>query len=326
MELLYWLAGLRTAAGNAFFMAVTCLGDEAGALLLLLVIFWCMNKKAGYYMIYSTVFSLLGNQLLKSLFAIPRPWIRDPGFTPVEAAKATAGGYSFPSGHTATVTAVYGSMARYFGGKGFRAVCVLFIILVAFSRMYLGVHTPADVGVSLAVSTALVFLLYPLAGKVDAGSTAPEEQRKQEDRRFLILQAVFLLCVAGVFLYLNGKGIPEDPSLTEKELVHGAGTAVKNAWQILGMGLGITVSHWFDRYQKPFETEAVWWAQILKVVLGIMLVLLVKECLKAPLNTLCQGHSCAVAIRYFLVVLTAGVLWPLSFRFFGGLGRKSEIQ
>jgi undecaprenyl-diphosphatase len=314
MELLYWLSGFRTEAGNAFFMAVTYLGDEVAALALMLAVFWCIDKKMGYYMIYGTVFGLLCNQLLKSLFAIPRPWIRDPGFQAVAEAKATAGGYSFPSGHTATATAVYGSMARYSREKVFRGICLGLIALVGFSRMYLGVHTPADVGVSLLVGTILIFVLYPVV------------MRSGEAGVFWRLQAVFLVCVLGLFVFLTAKGIPEDPSLTEEELIHGAVSAMKAAWQILGMGLGILVSHYYDHFHRSFPTKAVWWAQILKVVLGLLLVVAVKEGLKLPLSALFGGHPAATAVRYFLVVAAAGLLWPLTFGFFGRLGKKEEGQ
>lgn len=320
MGLLYWLAGFRTAGGEAFFMAVTYLGDEAAALALMLIVFWCMDKRMGYYMIYSTVFGLLCNQFLKSLFEIPRPWLRDPGFQAVEAAKATAGGYSFPSGHTATAAAVYGSMARYQKGTLFRAICFLMIGIVAFSRMYLGVHTPADVGVSLLVGTALVLLLYPLIERCGERQNGDKAGR----RSFLYLQGAFLVCVLGLFVYLNLKGMPADPTLSEEELAHGAAAAMKNAWQILGMGLGILVSHAWDYFGKSFETRAVWWAQVLKVVLGLFLVVLVKEGLKAPLGALLGGHPAATAVRYFLVVVTAGLLWPLSFSFWGRLGKRRQ--
>jgi len=65
MNFLYWLADLRTAAGDAFFMTVTNLGDEAAAIAILMIVFWCINKKAGYFMVYSTVFGMLMNQFLK---------------------------------------------------------------------------------------------------------------------------------------------------------------------------------------------------------------------------------------------------------------------
>lgn len=311
MSLLYWLAELRTAAGDAFFLTVTNLGDEIAAILILLIVFWCINKRAGYFMVYSTVFGMLTNQFLKSLFEIPRPWIRDPNFRAVEAAKESAGGYSFPSGHTATAVAVYGSAALYFKKNWVRILCVIIIAVVALSRMYLGVHTPADVGVSLIIGIVMIFALQKAL-----------ESAERSERSFWILQAVFLVCSMALFVYLNWKGIPDDPTLTEEELIHGAASAMKNAWKILGMWLGLAVSHWYDRFKKPFQTEAVWWAQILKVVLGLILILLIKEGLRTPLETLLNGHQAANAIRYFLIILAAGLIWPQTFPYFARLGKK----
>ena len=74
-----------------------------------------------------------------------------------------------------------------------------------------------------------------------------------------------------------------------------------------------------------FSTEAVWWAQILKAVLGFGLVLAVKEGLRSPLEALFADPYGARMVRYFLIVLVAGLLWPMSFKFFGKLGRKKEI-
>lgn len=54
----------------------------------------------------------------------------------------------------------------------------------------------------------------------------------------------------------------------------------------------------------------------MKLLGGLVLVVLVKSLLKAPLLALCGGHQAAHALRYFLMVLTAGALWPMTFRFF----------
>ena len=59
----------------------------------------------------------------------------------------------------------------------------------------------------------------------------------------------------------------------------------------------------------------------MKVVLGLGLVLLVKEGLRSPLESIFAGHLAARAVRYFLIVLVAGILWPLTFRWFGKLGK-----
>ena len=73
--------------------------------------------------------------------------------------------------------------------------------------------------------------------------------------------------------------------------------------------------------QINFNEQAVWWAQILKVALGLGLVLLVKEGLRAPLEFLMPEYS-ARAVRYFLIVITAGAIWPMSFAKLSKLGKK----
>ena len=81
-----------------------------------------------------------------------------------------------------------------------------------------------------------------------------------------------------------------------------------------------------ERKYVNFETKALWWVQILKVVLGLAVVMVVKEGMKSPLDMLFAGHMAARAVRYFLVVLTAGLLWPMTFRWFSKIGVKNELR
>ena len=107
------------------------------------------------------------NQFLKLWFRIPRPWVKDPNFTIVEAHAPRQPGYSFPSGHTQNAFAVFGAPARFFKNTALRIIFILLIALTAFSRMYVGVHTPLDVGVSIIVGTILVFVIYPFFRDMD---------------------------------------------------------------------------------------------------------------------------------------------------------------
>ena len=66
--------------------------------------------------------------------------------------------------------------------------------------------------------------------------------------------------------------------------------------------------------------------QILKAVLGLAVVLAVKEGLRTPLDAIFGGHLAARAVRYFLIVVTAGVLWPMTFRWFGKIGGNHELR
>ncbi|MBQ8598991.1 MAG: hypothetical protein IJ411_02620, partial [Oscillospiraceae bacterium] len=98
--------------------------------------------------------------------------------------------------------------------------------------------------------------------------------------------------------------------------------AIKNAYTMLGCIVGLWLTYEVDSRYIHFDTKALWWAQILKLVPGLLILLGIKAGLKAPLYALLNGSYLADAIRYFLMVAFAGCVWPLTFRFFGKLGQK----
>ncbi len=298
------LAALRTPLLDTLMSAVTHLGEETFFLVLALLVFWCVDKRRGYYLLLVGFAGTIINQMLKLAFHIPRPWVLDPDFQIVESARAQAAGFSFPSGHTQNAVGTFGSIARTSRRRWVRIVCVALALAVAFSRLYLGVHTPLDVGVSLLVAAALVFALAPVV-----------EEAKRRPRYMLRVWLVMLLPGAVFLLYALRVRAGAAGDLTNYD------SAVKNAWCMLGGVAGILAAIFVDDRFTRFETQAVWWAQGLKLALGLALVVAVKAGLKAPLYALLgQGSGPADGIRYCCVVLTAGVLWPMSFRFFSALG------
>lgn len=299
MEFLRVLEGLRTPFGDVFFSTVTHLGEETLFILAGLLFFWCIDKKQGYYLLAVGFLGTVINQFLKLWFRIPRPWVRDPDFTIVESARAEATGYSFPSGHTQSAVGVFGGIARVRKSLSVRILCAAACVLVPLSRMYLGVHTPADVGVSLLVAGILIFGLYP------AVDWALKE--KKHMRMFL---GAMTLCAAAYLLFGHLYEFPAD--MEESNLLHG----IQNAYKIMGCILGLWLSYEVDEAYTHFETKAVWWAQILKLVLGLLPILAIKSGLKAPLNQLFEGSFLADGVRYFLLTAFAGAVWPMTFRWF----------
>lgn len=297
MEFLKLLAGLRTPFWDAVMSVVTHFGEEALFMVIALTVFWCVDKKRGYYLLFTGFIGTLCNQILKMVFRIPRPWVLDPDFQIVESARAQATGYSFPSGHTQTAVTLYGGLARTAKHKVTVVAGILLALLVTFSRMYLGVHTPLDVGVSFAVGTVLVLALYPLF----------ERAYRSESGMYWIILAVLLFSLGNV-IFLSAYPFPADvdsENLTD---------ALEVAWKMLGLAAAMCVLYPVDRHWLKFEVTAVWWAQILKVVVGFAIVMAVRLLLKAPLNAL-LGNEVGGALRYFLMVLVAGILIPAFFRF-----------
>lgn len=304
MQILYWLENIRFPVLTELMLLITHLGEETAFLAAALIVFWCLDKNRGYYLMGVGFCGTILNQFLKLLCKVPRPWVKDPNFHPVEAAIPEATGYSFPSGHSQSAVGVFGALAMSTKRKALRIVCIVPAVLVPFSRMYLGVHTPQDVLVGGLSALALCLLLrFVCDGKYV--------------RPMLIGMAV--LSVA----YLIFAQVIVDPMTTDAEnYKHG----VENAYTLLGAIFGMVVVNVVDEKWVHFDVKAVWWAQILKLVGGLALVLVVKSCLKAPLNALLGEYS-GRAARYFLVVLVAGCVWPLTFRFFSKLGgRKGNAQ
>ena len=98
-------------------------------------------------------------------------------------------------------------------------------------------------------------------------------------------------------------------------------SGLKNAYMILFCAVGLLLTFYVDTKYVRFPTQAVWWAQIIKVVAGLGILLALKAVLKAPLLALFGGHSVAHGVRYFIVILFAGILWPMTFKYFARLGK-----
>jgi len=308
MSFLYWLESIRCPFLDAVMQAFTCFGEELAFLLLALTIFWCVSKEEGYYLLFVGFFGTVLNQFLKLLCRIPRPWVRDPSFTIVESARSGAGGYSFPSGHTQNAVGTLGGIARWHKNRALRIVCIVLAALTAFSRMYLGVHTPLDVGVSFGLGLVLVFALYPLFRDIDS-----------HPNRLYWLFGV--MAVLGLAYLLFAELWPFPADVDAANLASGR----KNAYTLLGAVLGMTFSYWLDRRYVHFDVRAVWWAQVLKAVLGLAITIGLRTVLKAPLLALCGGHNIANLIRYALMVIFAAGIWPMTFGWFGRLGRNKPV-
>lgn len=306
MDVLYWLESIRTPFWDTVMATLTHLGEEILFMVAAMLVLWCVDKWQGYYLLIVGFVGTQINQLLKATFRIERPWVRDPAFKPVEAAVPEATGYSFPSGHTQCAVGTYGALALWNRIPWFRIVCVALCLIVPFSRMYLGVHTPLDVGVSFAVALVLVFAVYPLMGWL----------QKQKNGMRWLCGVMLVLSLAQVIYMTVTIG-----NALETELQN----ALKSAYKMLGATIGFTIAYELDTRYIHFETRAVWWAQILKVVLGLGLTLGVKELAYVvfgiiphePLNRL---------LSYIVVVLFAGAVWPLTFRFFQKLGTKAKKE
>ncbi len=307
MSFLYFLESLRNPFFDLVFSLITLLGEETVFMVVGMAVFWCVDKYCGYYLLTTGFLGTVINQFLKMLCRIPCPWVKDPSFTIVESAREAATGYSFPSGHTQSSVGVFGGIARFTSNTVIRILAIVACVLVPLSRMYLGVHTPLDVGVSIIIALVLVFGAYPLFKKAQSSKKI----------MYIILGSMTAISLA-FLLFATLFPFPADTD------AHNLLSAQKNGYTLFGCMLGLLLVYTVDAFHTNFPTKAVWWAQIIKIVGGIALVLIVKEGLRAPLDMLFGGHLIARAVRYFLMVVVGGVLWPMTFKKFSNIKSKEN--
>ena len=274
-----------------------------------------MGKYQGYYLLCTGFIGTLVNQFLKMLFRIPRPWIKDPSFTIVESAKEAATGYSFPSGHTQSSVGLFGGVARWNRNLILRIVMVLLCVLIPLSRLYLGVHTLLDVSVSIGIALLLIFVGAPLFRRAE-----------HSPRLMFWILGVMTALVAAYVLYVCLYPFPAE--VYSADAIHNLESARKNGFTLLGCMLAFLIVYPVDLKYIRFDTRAVWWAQLLKAVGGILLVLAAKELLRYPLDAIFGEELILLSrcVRYFLMVLLGGIVWPLTFPFFARLGENKKTE
>ena len=127
------------------------------------VIFLCMDKKLGEWIMLNMAVGMLFGHFLKDIICNPRPWVADDRIHPEERALKGAGGYSTPSGHSTDSTTGFLSPAVAVRRWWFSIMMVAIMLTIMFSRLFLGVHTLLDIVtgalLALAVMTADWILL-----------------------------------------------------------------------------------------------------------------------------------------------------------------------
>ena len=318
MELLKALESIRFPALNRIMQAITSCGEELVFMAVALILFWCVDKWKGYYVLAVGFLGTLCSQFLKLLCRVPRPWVRDPSFTVVESAQRGATGYSFPSGHAQNAACTFGGIARASKRRALRAALVVLTLLIGFSRLYLGAHDLADVGVGLLIGLVLVFALYPLLRRA----------RESPGVMYGFL-AVLTLLSLGNLAYLLWADFPDEVRVVDPLTgISNYDEALKNGCTLLGCLAGLIVAYTVDLRKLHFSEAAPLPGQICKVVFGMAGLIGLRYGLsalfKSGLLPVFQGQYGWSTLRYFLMVVFAGAVWPVTFRFWQTIGAQTR--
>ena len=247
MEFLLILQQFREGAGKVlseFLAKMTFLGELNTVLVIMAVIYWCVSKDFGTYLLMGWSGNRLVNGVLKVTACAYRPWIRDTRIVPYGNSMTTATGYSFPSGHSMNAASAYGGVVvRRDVPRALRVILGAVVVLVAFSRCYLGVHTPQDVLVGMAAGMLVMWLTVRLMRWV--------AEHPQKD---LWVAAIGILLAVAVAAYAALKSYPEDYDAAGKLLVDGTKMA-NDTFKGVGWCMAFLVGWILERRFVNFTTD-----------------------------------------------------------------------
>ncbi len=242
-----------------FLSKMTYLGEMNTALVIIALVYWCVSKKFGTYLLMGWSGNRLVNGFLKVTACAYRPWIRDSRIIPFGDAMTTATGYSFPSGHTMNAASVYGGVTVRSDMPGsFRAVMGIFVVLVAFSRNYLGVHTPQDVLVGSIVGMLVMWLIFKLIHWLDSNP----------DKALMVVVIGIGIAVL-VAVYASLKSYPTDYDVAGNLVVDGAKMA-NDTFKGVGWAAAFLTGWLLERRYVGFSTEVPMLTRMIRMAYGLL--------------------------------------------------------
>ena len=262
IRILLLLQDFRNGVGAclvSFFSKMSDIGDMSFVLTVMAVIYWCVSKAFGQYLLMGWSGNRVVNGLLKVTACVYRPWIRDVRIIPDGEALAKATGYSFPSGHSMNAASLYGGGAvRKELPRALRVALGVIVVLIAFSRIYLGVHTPQDILVGAIAGLLLMWLTAKLMKWIEAHPG----------------KDIWVMCfgigiAVAVAVYAAVKNYPTDYDSAGKLLVDGAKMA-NDTYKGVGWCVGFLSGWVLERRFIGFSTDVSMTTRITRLVTGLL--------------------------------------------------------
>ncbi len=271
---------------------ITQFGTEIFFMIAVMALYWCIDKREGFRLVNLFMIANLFVGVIKVLVKRTRPYHYDG----IKGIIEETSGYSFPSGHSDNIAVVATSLTmRERGKKAFvpaLSVTCVAILLVMFSRVYLGQHFPTDVltGAAIGVGISLIGCLFfdKILGD------------KEERLAFVVAPVCFMLFVAAIVFFVK------------------KGEAPDSLMKIAGTYSAFVIGYYIEKKRIKYEvrSEEIW-RYFVRFAVGAIIVVAIKEGLKALFGLFAFGVWNLLLtefIRYFLIGIFVSLLAPMLFK------------
>ena len=278
IEVVLWFQQFSPALDLPF-KVLTSLGDKEFYLLLMPLVYWCINRRAGARLFMLLLFSACLNEGAKLLADQPRPFNYDPRV--IKFVHEDSGG--LPSGHTQSAVVVWGYLAYCFKKKPLWLFSGFLILAIPLSRIYLGAHFPSDLLGGYVLGALVLFLFLRLDSVLESWFT-------QKGLLYQLCMSMGLPVLLILFVPSGNEGL-----LTA-----------------LGALMGVATGVVLERRWVRFSSEGRWWQQMIRYLVGIVILVGVWLGLRFAFAQLEPADLYRV-IRYALVGMWGGLGAPWLF-------------
>ncbi len=306
IQYLLWLQNFRNSINDAWTPFMEWVSMFATTFLIMIPVFyyWNKSKKDGLFVLVSYYFAMLVTPITKLTACVYRPWIREAKIIPAGDAIKTATGYSFPSGHTTTCGPLAGGMGVVtWKNKKLRWLSVIFfafVLLTAFSRNYLGVHTPQDV---------IVAILITVVGLI-VGAKLVNYLAEHPEKENMVLLIVLIICVLGL-VYITVKPYPMDYTAEGKLLVDPQ-KMMNDGYGDIGKVIGFCIARFIEKTWIRFRPTGTTVKGVIICLLALVPMWLLKDFFSPFLKSTLGGNwgklSFSIIYTFYYIALIPLVL------------------
>lgn len=284
IEIVRWVQGIRFPLLDELFKIITELGDQLAFIAIALTIYWFFNKRIAFKLVFVFISSAIVNEVLKAIIMRPRPYVVDPDTN----VGTSTHGYAFPSGHAQNTGVITTVLNQNFGKKNpwLRWVLLAFLILVPFSRVYLGQHYPSDVIVGLLLGITIAYGISILVDKMG------------EKEHIYGMYAIIPLLLGVLILSLLGQPYEE----------------VKNIFVALGGLTGFFLGYFIDKKYIQYHEYPKGIKILYRLMIGALIVMIFYLGLSILFDMIAVDNQYLDYIRYMFVGFGGSALSMLTFK------------